>query len=1351
MESTAPAHLPHSEDTTRLLSVVDQLPIRTRERARLIAALGLQAHTEWSRVEVKLEASELEGLRWSGQFTTPHDLAHVCGVAQTVARAYGADMVTVAHIAVALAVSSRQAADAVSRCVGVVTEAFHLAELEGSPSILNRYLEEMELAATADAHEGEISFGYVEPWYRMQLIAPWVDPVLRIALCIALATLAARSGAFVAWPIAFAVLVPLRDSALVDAPGITRLPLGLRSRWPNLIILASVASLFRLWPVAELLVLSHVVLEVVAIVGEDIQARSARAYGPAMKRSGDARHAYIRALRLPMRYPIRDRTLRMIALLAIGIPIFLGVAEVSPAWPAFAALYVLVALGRTFTGVLYAAALVIVFGIAPTLPVLTIVVGVAARLLSVYLRRITPLPVAAPVSFPGVRPLSGALVVLRARRLVQLGQAATASRMLDAWIASLSEGQRTRAAGVQMLRAWALLEAGRAAAALELRDEFPPNEPLLRTLVVARAFHQLENVEGAQLGAKKLIEGIAKANPALRTNIALFLAEVDAKAGRPVGIVGLIPTAPSRRALVPAIRLLRLAGSSLIDENPALADRLLTSAAILGTTSRRSISEGTLVERGGTPQVPEIEAARADVAMRRCAFLASNSLPAQDFEQWRIGCEALFRVGSPLEVAVEMSAMADALRDRPEYRRASLDCRVDALATLNSTRHDMALRSDRVAWWRVYAPALHQTMTDAFHGKDWRLLAELIESARVQGDPRGAATGSTPPYVRVAGHSALEESFWQRPDTVPLIYDLEAGASTVLGPGSWWWSSWSAQGFMYWTLVRPGKPVMGGRETLGAISAALAALRDALPIPLPGEDPDDFAVRTAESVFLTGPIAHERDLMRRLGALIPLPVREAIERAAPVNLVIAPAVEYGHVPWAAVVIDGGDLRLVESARIAIAPPIALLADIAARFAVTELTVEAIAGSDAEAPAAPVRGAVIDPGGDLPQARMIVDSFPSDARVLTSADDPSIGDVTSLMDRVPGDSTFVFAGHTTIVRTDDARAALSLGGPDEFRPDKVIALDAPSGGPVFPRTTLLLACGSGDLQNTTAGEWSTLGPGVLWSGATRAVVTSFPIVDSAAADRRLVENLGTTPVHRALRHAQLAQLAEWRETRGERGAPGEWAGHIGIGSFAARPMMAAHTERSVRSWVDSSVFKLLDNAAHIASYRREDAITVRDLWDAVHAWGWDALWVRARSPWRRLGLHMFLRLRVGRALNRPVSGPLAGIDAETLAVLAEASRIALVHHHQVLNVDHVAAALLRRPGTTARVSRALTGRDTRRSEPLALMLELDHPGWEHTGIPPLTSLSHSAALSVYEATGIDPQTRPERWYFTDRSL
>lgn len=1351
MDPTTPPELPQSEDVTRLLSVVDRLPVRTRERTRLIAALGLHAHTEWSRVELRLEPTEFESLYWSGQFTTPHELAHVCRLAQTVARIYGAEILTVAHIAVALAASSRQSDQGTQHSIEVVAEAFYLGGLEDSSSIINRYLEELEAAEVRDVFDGEIALGYLEPWYTIQRIVPWTDPVLRVALSVVLATLAARSGTFIAWPIAFGALIPLRDPSLVDAPGITRLPVGLRSRWPSLIILAAAAALFRLWPIAALLVIAWVVLEAVATLGEHLQANSVHASGPAMTRTGDARAAYNRVLRLSMRYPVRDRMLRLIAVAAIGLPVFLALAELTPVWPAFAALYLLAAPGRTVTALLYAAALVITFGIGPALPIITIVVGVCARLLSMWLRRISPIPIPAPWAIPPVRPLTGARVVLRARWLIGRGQAATASRLLDAWMASLTDAQHRRAGTVQMLRAWARLEEGRAGAAWELRDEFPSHELLFRTLVVARAFHQLQNIEGAQLGALKLAQGMPMASSALRTNIALFAAEVDAQAGLADGIVRMIPPTPGRRAFVPTIRLLRLAGTSLVKSNPALADRLLSTALILGVASRRSIAEGTLIERGGVPQVPEIEVPRADVVIRRSAFVSSRSLLAEEFDQWRNGCEMLFRVGSPLEVAGEMTLMADALANHPEYRRAALDCRVDALAALNSTRHDLTNRADRLAWWSVYAPALDRTLADAFEGKDWSLLAELIESARVQGDPRAMESGRTPPYVRAGGRSALEENFWQRPDAVPPVYDLEAGAAAALGRDSWWWSTWNAQGFMYWALVRPGQPPKGGRQPMSEILPALAGLHDALPIPLEGEDADNFAVRTAESALLSGPIAHERDLMRRLAVLLPEPLRDALQRHAEVNLVIAPAVEYGHVPWASIVVDGADLRLVEKARLAIAPPIALLAEISGRAEATVRTVEDLIESELEAPAAPVRGAIVDPGGDLPQARLIVDSFPADATILTSTDNPRVEDVTSLMQLLPQESTFVFAGHTAIQRSSGMRAALSLGGPDEIRAEKLITLDTPTTETRFPQTVLLLACGSGDLHNTTAGEWSTLGPAVLWSGASRAVVTSFPIRDSAEADRRLVAELENVPVHRALRDAQLGQLAQWRESRDETVAPGHWAGHVGIGCFTSRPVLRPHTERSVRSWIHTSVFNLLDSAARLALNRRKESIGVRELWDAAHMWGWDELFLRRKALWRRVGLHAFLSLRVRGDLKEPGDGLAAGIDDDALAVIAAASRIAVILHHGVLDVEHITAALMRRRGTTAGVTRILTGRDPRRSETLAFMLELENHGWEHTGVPALTSLTREAALRVYEATGINPEEQPERWYFTDRSL
>lgn len=99
-----------------------------------------------------------------------------------------------------------------------------------------------------------------------------------------------------------------------------------------------------------------------------------------------------------------------------------------------------------------------------------------------------------------------------------------------------------------------------------------------------------------------------------------------------------------------------------------------------------------------------------------------------------------------------------------------------------------------------------------------------------------------------------------------------------------------------------------------------------------------------------------------------------------------------------------------------------------------------------------------------------------------------------------------------------------------------------------------------------------------------------------------------------------------------------------------------------------------------------------------------LYLRRLAPWRRVELQAFLLPRGYDGFKEPANGPIANIDDDALAVIDDTSRIALILHHEVLDVEHITAALLRLNGTTARVTRILTRRDPRHSEAPAFMIE-----------------------------------------------
>lgn len=1346
---------PLSSSAVDLLRIVDQLPIRTRERDRMITALGLHSHSEWLRAEVAAESEHLEALRWADQFFTPHDLAHLIDFARLIAGRYGAVVATPGHIAVALVLSSRIQDDRLE-LTEVVSTAFGLGSLEDAGELRGAYLNWLEDDETSPV-DGQIDLTYREPWASLDGLARWFDPGLRGILFLIFLVIEARLGAPLGWFFGVALLIPLRDSSLLDAPSITRLPVGVPTRFPLFLIFAGAAGLTGYSTVAGFFALSSLALEGVALIGEYLQARNVQADGPGIAALGAGGQSVVAAMCLVYRYPVHDRWIRFSTLVLVGTPLLIG----SGAWPLSAVIYLLIARGSFGWGAALTVAALILAGVHP-LVVGAAVLGLLSYAVIRIRRSVPPPPIPVPWTLPRMRSFSGLGAVARARRLLSHGKPESAVDVLRQWLNAPSSGWTDqRAASVRMLLAWALLESGQPGRAWELRDSFPPDATPFRTLIVARAMAQLRRWEVAAWGARELMErqvrGRTRSSAALDIQARLLWAEIRASEPNPAEITALIPAAVSKKNLHVTVVLLHRAGTSAMLQHPSVADRLLAVAFILGMLSRYSVGDGTIVERGGEPGELEKAGVKAHTTHQRLEFMLNVNVTAENFGQWRYGCEALFRLGAEIDTAFEMVSMATLLQQRPELRSDAYQCRWDALAVFNATRHDFAHRDDRLAWWETFSGLLDAALAEAVRGKDWAGLAELIEAARMQSDlqENSQASGNGTPYVRVGGVSRLERGFWQRPDAQVNAYHLEEAAEAVLGSGTWWWSTWRSGETMYWSLVRHGVAPRGGSQPFAAIAEVLAELRDALPLRYPGEDDETFDDRMWGSPLLVGPIAAERELSRRLVSLLPAALRELLSQSSgDLRLAIAPAAEYAHVPWACIAIDDQDLRLIERARFAITPPIALLADIHARrgtAAPSELCDERAEHTEIT----PVSGAVIDPGGDLTQALNVLNVLPATAQVLTADDEPTREAIFTLLAGLDRASTFVFAGHTASSAATQGHAAMYLGA--QVKPehlDRSLAI-APSdladrSQPLrFPRSVVLLACGSADLQNAAGGEWFTLAPAVLWSGAAQAVVTSFPIVDTDQMDRELVGELSRVPLHEALRAAQLSQLALWRSSVGAAGAPLHWGGHLGIGSFHSADRFHPRVPGAGQRWIHDGLVGLLERSAEISQMAGRDVVEIDDVWDEVLAYGWED-----RAFWRAKGMTAlsFIRnvpfwLRYRR--NPDFAGESRiGFSDDVVALFQDAVEVATTLHHPVVKPDHLIAALLRRPGSFASLCRVISGQDPRRPESLGFQLEKENIGWEHTGIHQTVFLRYTAIEELCQQSGV-VVSAPERWYFTDR--
>lgn len=965
--------------------------------------------------------------------------------------------------------------------------------------------------------------------------------------------------------------------------------------------------------------------------------------------------------------------------------------------------------------------------------------GLAARAGSAWADR--PPNAAVPVAGPG----PGAALTrqgrrhLKARRLLRLGRPAAALAYLDAADSDLT---------LTALRGWALLQSGRPGEAKRAIHALPDTPLHTRALVTCLAELDLSNGEAALRALSPISEIIDDGTPtvlygeALVARVRLTLYTEGGTPSLTDGIARCVPRRIRRANLLHTVTLMRLAAESALPTSREL------SFLLAGLGARISGPEPYLKGAGFFGLIGRVRPlALENLRCIICGDLTklwegrpdSDTVTRMQADEGAPGY--LMRMDRPVEAANTLITLADRLADTAQYRPTAIRSRIEALAMLNATRHQLTDSEDRHHLWRLFGRTIEQAMREAIAQRDWQSLAELIESARLQlGPDRDGnafdASQAVAPFIRVRGVSRLEESHWYRPDEQPPTYALEDLASIVLGEGTWWWSTWSTRTELFWSLVPPTGTVSGGVLPFGpgsALRTALADLRNALPVRHPGEEDEQFEERVLDSPLLAGPPTAEADLTGRLAKLLPGPLASALlDAAEPVPLAIAPAAELALVPWACLRVparSAGDLRLIDRCLPAIVPPAGLLAAVAAR----PRTVRS---------PAPLGLAVVDPGCDLPHtvtddaadtgpldtARALLDQLPRGVEIIGPDDDVNVEDFAARLRALDPETSAVFACHTDMADTSAAGRGLRLRPkvrhPDatEEQPLELLTAAALIGEPTrfpMPHQVLLLACDTADLSNAADGEWLVLGPAMLWAGAERLIVTSYPIIDQVeehggedVLDRRLVRLLvDGQPLANGLRTVQLEELARWRATRhlpwdGEetpRSSPVHWAGHIAMGVFAdvptPRPLKALHEPD-----LGASLVALLADADSRASLAGRTVTTVRDVLVELGLYGFqDEL-----PPWRRnavlataysyvlLSAAVPARVRPGGGRSPGATGPAkAGLKVREL--LRAAEDIARIARHRVVAVEHLLAAVLGSSGSAGRLARALCGWDGRHPE------------------------------------------------------
>lgn len=1365
---------PMDEDARRLLAVIDTMPVRIPERERVIAALDRVATTEWARARIGLSDSQLGALRLADQLYSPYDLAHLLDVASTAARLYKFEHVGVGLIAVALVATTRPGQHTEDSGVDVVAEAFGLGHLENAEEISNQHLLRLKegLKASDDGRPtGRIIWGTTpegKRWHGAATVAQRMARGVTVGMLLSLA-LRGDDG-WMAWAVAFAAVLSSQDSRkeplyLADDVSVGSLSL----RWPWLGCLAALATVSGLESQGALITALYLVLPLIAHLGEAKSARQLRMRGPELRGTGKHTAALLSVVD---GYAVRCRLRREgLVLLLAAVPAAVVAYMYGSGWP----LYVLVAAftARSLT-VLAAlvAVMVLVAGGSVTLLALSVAGGVVARLADAWCGR----PPQAPV--PPVRlPLSGVFssagrAVLRARRMLRAGRPSAALRELEAAGNSAPPAAR-------LLRGWALLECGHPGEAKSAVRETQAGLGRTAHLITCLAELDLANTDAAE---QALADFRRASGPTTGwARLQEFTAHVRLSLLRQLPgliepIAQAVPRRVTRRNLPTAVVLLRLTAEAALPSAPALAGHVSGAAVIL---VRRASPDSLFREFGllGSGRTLALESARCAALVSLIDLWEPSGADAGTVQDAGSGGAAgyLMRMDRPIEAAACLNAVADRLAAAPQHRLAALDSRIETLAVLNATRHELRSSEERHRWWRVFGLTVEKAMEQATSGQDWETLAELIESARLQLDPgkNSSNSGSAramSPFIRVRGVSRIESAPWFRPEQRPPAYALEDMASIAVGSHAWWWSTWVSGKNIFWSLVPPTGPVSGGVMRLDEqpLAGALSDLRDALPTHYPGESDDAWEERVLDSPLLVGPPTAEASLARRLGGLLPLQL--AHELAAgdrPLRLAIAPAGELAHIPWPAIGVpngEGGDLRLVERCTAVLVPPAGLLA--------------ALAGRDRTQDSPPLALAVIDPGGGLPWAeeykqllgaRRMLSLVPAGVETVTPGSDLSVEEFAAMLRTLDPDTSAVFACHTE--QNGDALSCgilLRPGNNDTSPcdPPQVLTSRMLIENPErysIPRQVLLLACDSSDLRNVSAGEWLVLAPAMLWAGSDRLVVTSYPVIDSAddeendgvegggeAIDRHLVTALlERRELGEALREVQIEQLGRWRST-GREGAPVHWGGHLAMGAYGnvdARTWLPP----SRRQYVHADVLELLDGAAENSATAGRHLLTGSDLVVKLAVHGFAEELPKARRLIALILLRPCEFAVFRRASRNPVPSVRATPDESVYELLRSAAAIARVAGHAVVYVEHLLVAVLGASGRSAFLARTLSGWDGRQPEVVKELIGDTQGGFQDTSLPETPHLTADTVSAIYTALDAhmpSPQDSAP-WYSTDR--
>ncbi|MGQ4331774.1 CHAT domain-containing protein [Streptomyces hayashii] len=411
-----------------------------------------------------------------------------------------------------------------------------------------------------------------------------------------------------------------------------------------------------------------------------------------------------------------------------------------------------------------------------------------------------------------------------------------------------------------------------------------------------------------------------------------------------------------------------------------------------------------------------------------------------------------------------------------------------------------------------------------------------------------------PPPVRVAGRRRLPTGAG-RSGVIDLDVELCA-----LGGRCWYWSAAVVLDRYYWVVRDPdGRWTHGSADIAQQSPAALAdqALRQALPLPLPGEDAAAAAARADRGPLSRGAGpdgGKERALLGSVAeAFLPAPLAAGLRATPPdevPSLVVSLPAALAHLPVPALPLEPGtDRRVVDVARVLHVPAWSVV-----NQRLTRRPPQAGQPYD-------LRLAVMAPDGD-PVAAARLKSPPFARRSLGGPlPKERLSQVLHLLD---DDRHWLLylAGHVT-TEWNPTRGGLRLGPEGDGYGHLSIAemLAAADSGPhanLFPVPERVLAVGCGSLglehepetggARTPTSEWLGFGSALMFAGADHVICTLYPVYPVGQLNdiaHSLAERLvaGDSPAD-ALRDVQLAELNRWRGT-GE-GRPFLWQAFVYAG-------------------------------------------------------------------------------------------------------------------------------------------------------------------------------------------------------------